>query len=222
MMRATPLSMAEMAGAPPKTDLEAWRRRMAQSRREALSAGLKGLYARKSRFDAFRTRKTRDKGDAHRRAATAPDRPDDVLTRPTVLASVASRVDVGRDAGRFAAARNSQKRTAKLHAGRAEARGDALGELYIAARHFIVDEAELARRVDELFDENYFTTKGVSDALSIWDTDGPPIKTNAMIDQQGYGRDNAATMGYDLYQPDSTKTAKKQKILAEELTGGRL
>ncbi|OIW28050.1 hypothetical protein CONLIGDRAFT_634378 [Coniochaeta ligniaria NRRL 30616] len=222
VMRATPLSIAEESGAAPKNELEAWRRRMAHSRRSALSAGLKGLYDRKSGSDDFRARKTREKGEAHRRAATAPDRADDVLTRSTILASVAEQLAVREDPARFETARKSARRTAKLHAARAEARGDALSELYIAAKDFIVDETELARKVDELFDENYFSTKGVSDALSIWDTDGPPIKTSAMIDQQGYGRDNPVNMGYEMYQPDATRTARKQKIIAEELTGGKL
>lgn len=222
VMRATPLSLAEESGAAPRTELEAWRRRMAHSRRSALSAGLKGLYDRKSTSDNFRARKTKEKGEAHRQAATAPDRADDVLTRSSILASVAEQLAVRQDPSRFEAARASAKRTAKVHAARAEARADALSELYIAAKNFIVDEAELARKVDELFDENYFATKGVSDALSIWDTDGPPIKTNAMIDQQGYGRDNPANIGYEMYQPDATRTARKQKIIAEELTGGKL
>lgn len=222
VMRATPLSLAEESGAPPKTELEAWRRRMAHSRRTALSAGLKGLYDRKSTSDQFRARKTKEKEEAHRRAATAPERRDDVLTRSSILASVAEQVAVRQDPSRFQAAKASAKRTAKLHAARAEARGDALSELYIAAKDFIVDEAELARKVDELFDENYFATKGVSDALSIWDTDGPPIKTSAMVDQQGYGRDSPLNMGYEMYTPDSTRTARKQKIIAEELTGGKL
>lgn len=222
VMRATPLSLAEEAGEPPKTELEAWRRRMAHSRRTALAAGLKGLYDRKSASDTFRARKTKEKGEAHRRAAAAPERRDDALTRSSILASVAEQVAVRQDPSRFVAAKASAKRTAKLHAARTEAREDALSELYIAAKDFIVDEAELARKVDELFDENYFATKGVSDALSIWDTDGPPIKTSAMVDQQGYGRDSPLNMGYEMYTPDSTKTARKQKIIAEELTGGKL
>ncbi|KAB5578256.1 hypothetical protein GE09DRAFT_1089086 [Coniochaeta sp. 2T2.1] len=220
--RATPLSKAEKAGEAPKTELEAWRRRMAHSRRTALAHGLSGLHQRKAASDEFAAGKTREKGELHRAAASAPDRRDDVLTRSSILASVAEQVAVRENPARFQTAKKSAKRTAKLHAARAEARGDALGELYIAAKDFIVDEAELARKVDELFDENYFATKGVSDALSIWDTDGPPIKTNAMVDQQGYGRDNPASMGYEMYQPDATRTARKQKIIAEELTGGKL
>lgn len=222
-MRATPLSAAEESGAPPRNDLDAWRRRMAHSRRSALREGLRGLYDRKTSSDDFARRKTREKGRAHRLAAFAPDRADEVLTRPSVLAAVATQLSVRTDdPSRFKVARVSARRTAKLAAARAEARADALSELYIAAKDFIVDEAELARKVDELFDENYFATKGVSDALSIWDTDGPPIKTNAMIDQQGYGRDNPANLGYEMYQPDTTRTARKQKLIAEELTGGKL
>jgi len=220
--RATPLSLAEQSGAPPKTELEAWRRKMAHSRRTALSAGLEGLYDRKSTSDALRARKAKAKGEAHRRAAAAPERDDDVLTRSSVLASVSAQLSVDRDPARFDVARTSRKRTARLQAARSQARKGALAELYIAAKDFIVDEAELARRVNELFDENYFATKGVSDALSIWDTDGPPIKTSAMVDQQAYGRDSPLNMGYEMYTPDSTRTARKQKILAEELTGGKL
>jgi hypothetical protein len=221
-MRATPLSLAEESGAPPKNELDAWRRKMAHSRREALKAGLKGLHDRKTSSDTFRARKTKEKGELHRRAAVAAEREDDLLTRSSILASVAEQLSVRQDPGRFKTAEVSAKRTAKVHAARAEARGDALSELYIAAKDFIVDEAELARKVDELFDENYFATKGVSDALSIWDTDGPPIKTSAMVDQQGYGRDSPLNMGYEMYTPDSTRTARKQKIIAEELTGGKL
>jgi hypothetical protein len=221
--RATPLSRSEAAGEAARTDLEAWRRRMAHSRRAALATGLKGLYERKARADKVAARRTREKAAAHEKAATAPERPDEVFTRSTILASVAEQIAVRRSPTRFADAERSARRSARKARKEAELRRDALGELYIAAKDFIVDEAELARKVDELFDERYFFSKGgLTDALSVWDIHGVPIKTAAMVDQQGFGRDNPVTLGVERYQSEATKAVLKQKIIAEELTGGKL
>ncbi|RKU48356.1 hypothetical protein DL546_008859 [Coniochaeta pulveracea] len=192
--RATPLSKAEQAGLPPKNDLEAWRRSMAHSRREALSEGLKGLYERKTTAEQIQVRRSQAKAAVRKAAVEAAERDDDVLTRSTAKV----------------------KRLARL---KKELRRDSLSELYIASKDFIVDEAELAKKVDELFDEGYWASKGAPDGLSIWDVYGPPIRTSQMVDQQGR---TTGSSGYDIYSAEVAKTARKQKIVAEELTGGKM
>lgn len=215
--RATPLSKAEAAGLPPKNDLEAWRRSMAQSRREALSEGLKGLYERKTTAEQLEIRRSRTKAAIRKSAVEAAERDDDVLTRSTVRSALLTTGPKKSDS--YWELRESQKKVRVRTKLQAEGRRDALSELYIAARDFIVDEAELAKKVEELFDEKYWVTKGQPDALSVWDLYGPPIKTSAMVDQQGK---TTGSDGYGIYTPEATKTARKQKIVAEELTGGKM
>lgn len=219
--RATPLSKAEAAGLPPKNDLEAWRRTMAHSRREALSAGLKGLYERKTTAEALEIRRSRAKAAIRKTAVEAAEREDDVLTRSTIRASLLETKLQPLDASsKKWATKKSRSKVNKQAMMKSEARLDALSQLYIASRDFIVDEEELAKKVDELFDENYWVTKGNSDALSVWDLYGPPVKTNAMVDQQGK---TTGSNGYDgLYSNEATRTARKQKVVAEELTGGKM
>jgi hypothetical protein len=217
--RATPLSKAEQAGLPPKNDLEAWRRSMAHSRREALSEGLKGLYERKTTAEQIQVRRSQVKAAARKAAVEAAEREDDVLTRSTVRSALlqTSPVLSGKDKQRtLQKSKNRVERRAQL---KKELRRDALSELYIASKDFIVDEAELAKKVDELFDEGYWASKGAPDGLSIWDVYGPPIRTSQMVDQQGR---TTGSNGYDIYSAEVAKTARKQKIVAEELTGGKM
>lgn len=192
---------------------------MAHSRREALSEGLKGLYERKTTAEQIQVRRSQAKAAVRKAAVEAAERDDDVLTRSTVRASLLQTSPVvyrGQMKARLLSSKAKVKRLARL---KKELRRDSLSELYIASKDFIVDEAELAKKVDELFDEGYWASKGAPDGLSIWDVYGPPIRTSQMVDQQGR---TTGSSGYDIYSAEVAKTARKQKIVAEELTGGKM
>ena len=220
MERTAPRAQAEQLGEPPRNDLDAWRRRMAESRRRSLAAGLKGLYRRKERSESLGRARSTAKFEAHRRAAMAPEGLDDVLTRPSVPAAAALGAALQPDPERFAAAERSAERTAALRQGRSEARRDALAELYISARDFIVTEEELQEAVDKIFTDDYFRKLGsvAIDSANIWDARGSPITIAGMVSAVN----RTQTSLLSASQAESTKTAKRQKVVAEELTGGKM
>lgn len=213
-----PLSAAEKAGEPPKSEREERHRRMAAARRSALAAGLQGLYVRKTQREQRLTRRAEANRQANVAAATAPERPDDILTRPSVRAATSENLAVGPDPDRFLTARKARARHERKIARDAEARGDALAQLYVAAQDFIVDEAELAQRVEQLFTPDYHRYGGMDRGQSIWDVHRNPISVSEL---------RAAMSGHsnnmlEAKKASSTKTAERQKSVAEELTGGKL
>ncbi|TPX19091.1 uncharacterized protein E0L32_011252 [Thyridium curvatum] len=222
--RAAPVSLAEQRGDTPKSDVEAQRRRLAESRRRSLASGIEGLWQRKQ----VRERQARDAGRANfnrnRHAALfAPERADDVLTRATVRSSTAKQTAVLPDPDRAARAAASAERTAAIALAKSEARRDALQQLYVAASKFIVDEAELEKTVDKLFSESYFRTQGnllgnMGAADSVWDTSGAPATVQSMV--ASLSRTSSKVV--DSVQTDADRTRKRQLIIAETLTGGKM
>ena len=218
--KTTPYSQAELAGEAPRSELEAWRRRMTESRRRSLADGLKGLYQRKQQAD----KQARERGaanfEANRRAAIAPERLDDVLTRSSIPGSAALNAGQILDPRRFEVAEQSAARTAARQQVASEARKDALAELYIASKEFIVTEEELEKEVDNIFTEDHFRKQGsvAIDSSNIWDARGPPISIGAMLAASNRSQAGLSSSA----QAGSTKTVKRQKAVAEELTGGKM
>lgn len=203
----------------PKDSVTDIRRRMADARRRNLAAGLTGLLDRKQAYDArVQARAARARLDSNR-ARSRPEREEDILTRPTVTQAVMTQTSVAADPERFARAAASKVRTAETLAARSEARRDALMALYNTAQDFIVDEAHLASEVDRLFAEDYFKKQARShatDAENAWDVWGAPPSLN----QINTGANTGALHDWDA--SDSERSAKRQKGIAEELTGGNM
>lgn len=212
-----PLSAAEKAGEPPKSEREERHRRMAAARRSALAAGLQGLYVRKTQREQRLARRAEANRRANLAAATAPERPEDVLTRPSVRLSTSDNVTVSPPENRFENAEKARRRHEQKLAREAEARGDALAQLYVAAQDFIVDEAELAQRVDEIFTPDYHRG-GWDRGESIWDVYRSPVSINDLRAEMAGQSHNMLT----ATKATTTKTAERQKQVAEELTGGKL
>ncbi|KAK1970837.1 hypothetical protein LY78DRAFT_201826 [Colletotrichum sublineola] len=215
-----PTSKASAKPAPPGSRLE-HRRRMADSRRENLGMALQGLYRRKQKRveaeSAVRERRLSD----HRRAAMAPERWDDRLTRSSVVSSLVKTTAVEPDPHRYARAKQSKVRTALLAQRKSEARQDALMELYINASKFIVSEDELSKQVDKLFSEDFWKRQGKSmahDSDNAWDVWGQPPTVQTMLDDMLRNQQRAI----DFQQSEQDRTVTRQKIVAEELTGGKM
>jgi hypothetical protein len=219
--RATPLSQAEKLGQPPKNELDAWRRKMAEHRRQSLAEGIAGLLKRKKRMDRQVAVRNKAKSAAHRAAQLAPESPDEVLLRSTVLGSTARETTVGLDEGRFVDAEAGAKRNATLRQSRKEARQDALAQLYVAAKDFIVTEEQLVEEIDRLFSEDYFRKQGglAMDSSNIWDARGHPMTVAAMLNSTNRSQGSNILM---MNQTEAARTARRQKIVAEELTGGKM
>ncbi|KAK1585246.1 uncharacterized protein LY79DRAFT_559147 [Colletotrichum navitas] len=215
-----PTGKASAKIAPPGSRLE-HRRRMADTRRENLGMALQGLYKRKQeRVEAETTVRERRLRD-HQQAAMAPERQDDLFTRSSVVSSLAKTTAVELDPRRYARANKSKARTAKLAKQKSEARQDALMELYINASKFIVSEDELSKELDKLFSEDFWKRQGKSmahDADNAWDVWGQPPTVRTMLDEMMRKQQRAI----DFQQSEQDKTVKRQKTIAEELTGGKM
>lgn len=216
-----PRSAAEQAGEPPKSEKDAWRRLMAESRRQALGSGIDSLWRRKVRREATAKARADAHGARNLAAARAPERLDETYTRGTITAATLSTA-VPRDPLYAERQRESAARTAALLQAKAEARKDAVQRLYVEANQFIVTEEELAAKVDELFVEQHFLThgqgRGRQGAENAWHGYGRPITVKDMFaEMKGTRRETA-----NWYKQDETKTAQRQKIVAGELTGGAL
>ena len=120
------------------------------------------------------------------------------------------------DPERFAKADAARERHARILADKAEARRDALAQLYVAASHFIVDEAELEKQIDRLFQEDHFRWDATEPGENIWSTGQLPMTVAEKIA-------NATEEGAMVSnKSSSTTTTERQKKVAEELTGGKL
>lgn len=216
-----PYSRAESTGEPPKSDKDAWKRLMAQSRRTALGEGVTNLWRRKLARDKKAQTKSAANAKRNRDAGFAPDRLDDLYTRGTVTQATLE-TKVVRDPEYVERQRESAARTAAIQAAKSEARKDAIQRLYVEASQFILTEADLAARVDTLFSEDYFSKAGKSrgdpSAENWWAALGTPVTVKQKLAEL-QGNTRAMT---EAYKPRSEKTAERQKIVAGELTGGAL
>lgn len=216
-----PLSRAEALGEPPKSDKDAWKRLMAQSRRAALGQGVTSLWRRKAARDKKQQVKAAANAKRNRDAGFAPDRLDDVFTRGTITQATLE-TKVVRDPDYVQRQHESAARTAALQAARSEARKDAIQRLYVEASQFIVTEADLAARVDAVFSDDYFTSRGKGrgdpHAENWWASMGNPISVKQKLAEL---KGNTRGM-MEAYKPKSDKTTRRQKIVAGELTGGAL
>ena len=218
--KSAPKPTSPRSQLPPGSDIQAWKRRMADSRRENMAAGLRALLSRKQRIDQWRKSERERKLAANRAAATAPEREDDRLTRSTINARTLATAVVD-DPLRFERALEARERTSALLAARSERRRDAIQELYMSAREgFIVDDAGLEAAVEKEFRPDAWTGKTASGQpiKNIWDLDGPPVTIADML-REVSGRDSRVVSNL---QTEDTKTGLRQKRVAEELTGGKI
>ena len=226
--KATPEHVRLSAPAPtsarsqlaPGSDIQAWKRRMAESRRANMAAGLRDLWSRKQRLDTWRRAERERKLAENRAAATAPEREDERLTRSSINARTLSTAVID-DPLRFERAAEARARMEALAARKSERRRDAVQELYMNAREgFIVDEAGLEAAVEKEFDPRRYAgrTPSGQPIANVWDLYGPPDTVADML-REVSGRDNRIIMDA---QTEGTKTDKRQKRVAEELTGGRI
>lgn len=194
---------------------------MAASRRDNMREGVRALYSRKQRFDRSRLERQTAALAANRAAAMAPEREDERLTRASINAATLATA-VQPDPERFERALASRSRTESLHSQKSEARRDAIQELYMKARSFIVTEQDLEAEVDRQFAPDYWKNMGASaagyDVHNIWDLDGRPQTVADMLSDVS----RTSNALHKSLESEKTRTLKRQKEVAEELTGGRL
>jgi len=215
-----PVAKSEAQGLAPKSEEEARHRLMAEARRKSLAAGLQGLWDRKQeRIRKIEARRTQA-AKINRKLALAPNPLSETLTQPSVRLSTGSwsAQVVQLDPERLEKAKLAKARHAEIQARKSEERRDALGHLYLAAKNFIVDEAELQELVDRTFTEEAYKS-GVFKAQSIWYTNNAPIGVKDLLNEQvNHTMTNLPTAKRAVQNTAS----ERQKLAAEALAGGKL
>ncbi|GAW11744.1 hypothetical protein ANO14919_010940 [Xylariales sp. No.14919] len=221
LQRAAPEPSNAKSQAEPRSEVQAWKRKMAASRRENIRSGVRDLWERKKRFDAKRLAARTAKLAANKAAAMAPEREDERLTRGSINEGTLQTF-VAPDPLRFERGIASAARTAAIAADKSEARRDAIQTLYMNARSFIVSEAELEAAVNNEFADDHFDKMGQSRAgyriNNIWDSQSEPMSVARMLKELERNNDTLVT---DLTS-EATRTLWRQKKVAEELTGGKM
>ncbi len=214
--RTAPLSHSQLLGRKPKSEVQAQKWELAEARRQSLAEGIKGLWERKSTHDRERFQQSRMRFLRNRRDLRRPDRLDDVFTRATILGATAKVTEVAPDPSRFELAEKAQEAHATKLAQKSEARQDALAQLYMASSDFIVDEAELEARVNDIFDNPKFVMTTMDKNESQWGY-GAPISISNLRRMM-----EDSNLGDSRDSKQATLTTTRQKQLAEELTGGKM
>ncbi|GAO16722.1 uncharacterized protein UV8b_07918 [Ustilaginoidea virens] len=199
-----------------------WKTAMAESRRNNLKDGLDALWSRRLNLENSRNIRVSRKFREHNKARSAAERDDDRLTRPTILESMLD-TTVYPDPSRFFRANRSRTKVMAREDSNREARRDSLMELYISASNFIVEEADLKIEIDKVFAEDCFRQKSQNDfhhsiTENTWGMHGkPPSVANMMETSTG-----VSTKVMDVHESEHDRSAKRQKRIAEDLTGGKM
>lgn len=197
-----------------------WKAELASSRRQGLEEGLNELWKRHTRDTTARNARSRAKFQENHRFAVAPEREDDRATRGTTLESLLD-TKVYPDPGRFSRADRSRDKVLAAQNAKREARRDALMELYISASNFITNESELREEINNVFTEDYFKSKSQQaqrwGAANAWGIYGHPPSVASMLE----ATTRASTKLVDD-ETDHYRSAKRQKRIAEEFTGGKM
>ncbi|RYC56949.1 hypothetical protein CHU98_g9266 [Xylaria longipes] len=101
-----------------------------------------------------------------------------------------------------------------------EARRDAIQTLYMNARSFIVNEAELEATINREFADDRFSGSSSPGrrVQNIWDDRDEPISVATMLNEL---QRNHSTL-VNEYTSEQVRTTRRQKLVAEELTGGKM
>ncbi|KAK8016700.1 hypothetical protein PG993_014889 [Apiospora rasikravindrae] len=217
IQKSAPQPTSAKALAPTSSEGEAWKRRMAAGRRRNMEEGITALWTRTQRTTASRKERARRHDMENRAAMNAPPHESDRLTAPTVPASVLA-TQVPQDPLRFDHALEAADRTKSIVEAKSQARRDALQQLYMAARNFIVTESDLEKAVEKQFRPDYFpdrTSAGMP-AASIWDIEGAPRTVTQMMGEV------MGTSNRVVKSDSANRTLQRHRKIAEELTGGAM
>ncbi|KAK8104367.1 uncharacterized protein PG998_011400 [Apiospora kogelbergensis] len=215
--KSAPAPSSKAALSPTSSDTKAWKRKMAANRRENMEEGIMSLWKRTQRTDHLRKERARRNDMANRAAMNAPPHESDRLTLATVPASVLA-TRVPQDPQQFESALESLERTRTINDAKSQARRDALQQLYMAARSFIVTEADLEKAVEKEFHKDFFADRvsvGMPSA-SIWDVEGAPKNVTQMMG------DMMGTNTRVVKSDTNNRTVQRHSKIAEELTGGAM
>ena len=193
-------------------ELVEWKARQSAARRRNLREGLVQLKERQVGTDrdlaATRARKRAE----YRRRINAPEREDERLTKPSILATVKALTAPSVSSKGDITARREQYEAAQAR--KMEMRQDALHNLYINAKDFIVSIEDLDAKVEEEFHKEFYT---VNPEHGVWDEQGMPENTAWLLSSPNAKSKTAVDHG-----TGHTEISRERlQRVAEELTGGR-
>ncbi|KAF1817040.1 hypothetical protein P152DRAFT_383465, partial [Eremomyces bilateralis CBS 781.70] len=230
------LSLSTMEPSNPEQELDtdtttlsrrSYKARAAQTRRQNLRQGVMDLYTRQ---ETQRTRSERKQAaifKAHNAARVAPERDDERFTRTTVPQAVLDLLTKQPTSGRKSdpeAMERSRMNYQRDLQKKSERRREALQSLYVHARNFIVNEAQLDEAIEKTFGTEEkpirWSTGSWSkfETTSIWAM-GTPDTTNDMLARLNREGDSKTTQRI-RDRPMGTSSERLKKI-AEVLTGGK-
>lgn len=207
----------DYASLPPDVrELMGWKTRQSETRRRNLREGLTELHQRKKRVDKQMTSRSLWKQAEHERKVHAPEREDERLTSPSVLQAMKEHSRFLPDPNRADRIAMKMARVRTREAEKVEERRSSLHTLYMNARDFIVTEADLNAKVDEVFDDEWFK---VNEGFSIWDKEGYPDGVRDMLNAVNKTDSRSAVQHHSGH---SQITRERLQRIAEELTGGKM
>ncbi|RDA86342.1 hypothetical protein CP532_4308 [Ophiocordyceps camponoti-leonardi (nom. inval.)] len=206
----------------PRNESQEWRFKLADIRRNNLRHGLRALWHRRAESDELRKMQVSRNIERNKRAAAAPEREDDRLTRTTVLDKLMD-TKVHLDPDRFVRAERRREEVLARESAKRESRLHALTELYINASNFIITEKELDDEVEHLFRDDYFQVQGHHENRlgmmeNCWGLYGKPPGIASMLREEA-GR--SARMA-DQYASEYERSVQRHKRITEDLTGGKM
>ncbi|MCJ1482955.1 hypothetical protein MMC06_003121 [Schaereria dolodes] len=198
------------------TGYAGWKSRLAATRRTNLREGLVELQHRKQKTDRQVAARSAFKRAEHERLIHRPEREDERLTNPSItqemMPGFLSHLP---DPDRQKRVAEKRARVDEKEAEKREERRIALHSLYMNARDFIVTEAGFNKKVDEVFDDEFF-----SEGHSVWDmyTDHAPETIQDLLNEANKSSKTAIrhNEGY------GELTRQRVQKIAEELTGGKM
>lgn len=220
LAHATPEPTAAHQVSSMPNEIQAWKRRMAASRRDNLRDGLTKLHERKVITEKKIAKTSAFKQESRRRRVEAPQRESDRLTSPTITAAMSifqhgNLPDPDRESRIAASVAKVAARSKALE----ETRRDALHTLYMHARSFITTEQQLDAEIEKVFTDKPFAhVHGRENSTNIWDAEGAPMTVQDMLSEVSHTQKKAV----EYYQTPAKMTGKRMVTIAEQLTGGKM
>ena len=224
--KATPKYLANVTPEPSSTegisqaatsetkDVMEWKARQSAARRHNLCEGLVELKDRQARKERDLAAIRAHKRAVQERRTNAPEREDERLTNPSVLETMkslgtphtSSKGDIAKRRERYEA----------LQARKREKRQDALHNLYVNAKDFMISMEDLNAKIEEEFHKEFYT---INPEHGVWDEQGMPETTGWLLSSNNKNSKRAVGTNDGDYAAVSGERVQR---VAEELTGGRL
>lgn len=203
---------------PGAVDFSTWKSRQSAARRRNLREGLVELHHRKQKIDRSKFESRARKQAESLQLSTAPEREDERLTNPTVhTAQLLSRRGPLPDPNRAERVERMKANVKYMQERKMNERRAMLHTLYMNARNYIVQPAQLNEVIDRVFDDPKFENANTR-GENVWHM-GPPEEVRELL--------HLANQGWRSRGGDKARWAKElmEKRLdkiGEELTGGKL